>query len=225
MIPDRNRVVYFGSMSRAALLVVAALVSLAGSARVRADAPPPLEVAIERYFAGEQAQGYAWLAAGDASLVAGGTLLAQHNAVMRGMSYPLLAVGLIQAVAGVSSLTRAEQRGANLILEAHTAPAAVRDREAARIGRINRLFKVIKGTEYALLGLGAAGAALGGGLHQDDLLGVGIGVTLEAALMLTLDHFAERRAHNYAEALGGVSLSVSPRSEQTTLVIGITRRF
>ena len=74
MIPDRNRVVYFGSMSRAALLVVAALVSLAGSARVRADAPPPLEVAIERYFAGEQAQGYAWLAAGDASLVAGGTL-------------------------------------------------------------------------------------------------------------------------------------------------------
>ena len=38
----------------------------------------------KRYFHGERDQGYAWLGAGDASLVAGGALLAQQNDIWRG---------------------------------------------------------------------------------------------------------------------------------------------
>ncbi|MSP63994.1 MAG: hypothetical protein EXR72_27360 [Myxococcales bacterium] len=205
------------------MIALGLVLSLPGSAR--ADSRGALDETMGRYFASEEAQGYAWIAAGDASLVAGGALIAQSNGVLRGMSYPLLAVGAIQFIAGLSSLTRTQGRLAALRGDLATGPAAVRDMEAKRIGGINRLFKLIFYTELSLLGLGAAGAGLGYGIHQDQLLGAGIGVVVEAALMLVLDHFAERRAHRYADGLGAIPFTALPGAEGSALVVGFARRF
>lgn len=184
-----------------------------------------LDGAMARYYEGEKAEGVAWLAVGGASLVIGSTLILQDNRVMRGASYPALAVGVIQFIAGVSSLARSDARLEALRHDALNGQAAVRNRESKRIGRVNSLMKIVKYTEYSLAGVGAIGAAVGGSLKQDQILGAGVGLMVECALMLTLDHFAEERALGYFEALRNVSVSVVPRPEGTALMLGFASRF
>ena len=202
-----------------------ALMLLVMAGQAAAEPASALDETATRYFHGERDQGYAWLGAGDASLVAGGALLAQQNDILRGMSYPLLAVGLIQFVAGLSSLARSEARLDVLRRDISADPGAVRGRETKRIDRLNFLFKVIRYTEFSLLGLGAGGAVLGGAIRQDQLLGAGLGLAIEAASMLALDAFAERRAHRYAAGLAALTVAITPRAEGSTLLVGIQHRF
>ena len=211
------------SPSRPPLL--AALLALLAPAAAWGDPPASLDQTMERYFHGERDEGYAWMAAGDASLVAGGALLAQGSGIARGLSYPLLAVGAIQLVAGLSSLARSDGRLDDLRRRSALDPRAVREGEGKRIERLNFLFKVIRYTEYSLLGLGAVGAAVGAGIREDQLLGAGLGLAEEAALMLTLDHFAEQRAHRYGAGLGRLAVAIEPGPEGTALLLGFGRRF
>jgi hypothetical protein len=213
---------------RGSLQCAVALTLVLAGGRARAEpssAGAAVDDAVTSYFAGEYAEGFAWMAVGDASLVGGGTLVAQQNGVMRGMSYPLLAFGAIQFVAGFSSLARSEARAAALRRDAAVDAAAVHRRETRRITRLNVLFRAIRYTEFSLLGLGAAGAIAGGVARQDQVLGAGIGLAVEAALMLTLDHFAEARAHRYADALRAIRVSVAPRAEGSALSLAFTGRF
>jgi hypothetical protein len=180
---------------------------------------------MQRYFAGEQAEGFAWIAVGDASLAAGGAALAQSNPILRGLSYPLLAVGLIQFVAGFSSLTRTDGRVAAQLAAIAADPARAHAAEVKRIDRLNFLFRLIRYTELTLLGLGAGGAVVGGVLGVDQLTGAGIGVAVEAALMLTLDHFAEARAHRYARGLGSITVGAARDPIGPSLLLGLSRRF
>lgn len=207
---------------RTALL---ALLLCGSTARAEPISGPAFSSTLSDYFAGEQAEGWAWIAVGDASLAAGGVALAQSNGVLRGLSYPLLAVGLIQFVAGFSSLGRTEGRVAAALRTIDADPARAYSAEVARVGRLRFLFRLIRYTELSLLCVGAAGGVVGGVLKQDQILGAGIGVTVEAALMLVLDHFAEARANRYARLLGALTLAPAQAAAGPSLVIGLTRSF
>jgi hypothetical protein len=222
---DLEMMTVSGSLRTCLLAAMALLLSGATAHADPGAAAAALDESAVRYFEGEKAQGPAWQAAGDASLVAGGTLLAQRNDILRGMSYPLHAVGVIQFVAGFSSLTRTDGRLAALRREIASAPAAIHARETKRIDRLSLLFRVIKYTEFSLLGVGVAGMIAGGAARQDQILGAGIGLAVEAAAMLTLDHFAEERAHRYAHALHAISFAVAPTDHGTTLSLSFTGRF
>jgi hypothetical protein len=69
-------------------------------------------------------------------------------------------------------------------------------------------FRVYRGVELVLVGLGAL-ALLGGGRRQ-TVRAVGLGVALQAGLLFTLDLFAERRGAEYLGALRGEAAEARP---------------
>ena len=130
--------------------------------------------AITRYFAGEQAQGGAWIAVGLAMTIA--MSIAERTAE-RAMVWPLGAVALIQIAAGLWLQLATDGRVAKLLVD----PEVVA-RETKRMRGVVRTFVVLE-----LLWL--AGIA------------VGIGLAVAAAAMLGQDLAASRRAGRYLSEL------------------------
>jgi hypothetical protein len=73
--------------------------------------------------------------------------------------------------------------------------------------RINVQFALIKGLEMVLLVGGVAMAAAGAGVREQTVSGVGLGLALQSAALLTFDLFAARRALRYTDSLTRFSMA------------------
>ncbi len=178
-----------------------ALVAVTLVAQVaRADGPAAADAAMQQYFAGEQAEGYAWFALGAPALAVGGALAQRGGDGALGAGIPLLAFGAIQLAAGLWLIGVTEPRVAGLRRElADGAPVVAR--EAARMRGVERSFVVLRWSEIALAAAGAATGIAGAATGRDLLTGIGFAVAVESAIMLLLDGLAARRARRYAAAL------------------------
>lgn len=154
-------------------------------------------------FAVEKQESVLFVAAGAVALLAAAMLL-RGGGPYRAMAWPLLAVGIIQLAVGGSVFVRTDRQVA--VLEARLAadPGAYRAEERARMERVMAAFRLYKAVEIALL---ATGVALVLAFpRREGLYAAGIGLVLQAALMLVLDLFAEKRGRDYLDAvarLGG----------------------
>jgi len=156
-----------------------------------------------KYFLGEKNQGYGWGLAGGAALTLGAGLWTVDKPFERAMSYPILAVGLVESVVAVLSLVRPDGRiKANEERIAQN-PGLFLNEERARIRTVNRFFVGIEifETAVAITGIGLVGA----GLHDHDktLEGVGTGLVVQGAAMFLLDSIAHERAVRYENLLLG----------------------
>lgn len=176
-----------------------ALIALMLAAQL-ARADGSVEAPLREYFAGEQAEGYAWFALGAPALAVGGALVGRSDDLSRGLSYPLLAFGAIQLLAGLWLLGVTEGR-VERYHRAIVAGEPVREREQARLRGLDRSFAILKWSEVGLLVAGAATAVAGLATGRDLATGIGIAVAVESAIMLILDGLAARRARRYAAAL------------------------
>ncbi len=113
----------------------------------------------------------------------------------KAMAYPLIAVALIQLVVGSTVYFRTSGQMAALQAQLQQDSAAFKAEEIERMEVVVKNFKIYKWIEIALLGLGLAltWAKRGGGHWH----AVGVGLLIQASLMLLLDLFAERRADEY----------------------------
>ncbi len=156
-----------------------------------------MQDAMARYFAAEKSESAFFIAAG---LLAFGAsaLYFWHDTVYRGIVFPLVGVGLIQLVVGGTVFFRTDSQVKSLSARLETAPAEFRNEELARMETVNQNFRIYKIIEIALL---AAGIALALWKRNDLLYSAGIGLILQAGLMLVFDLFAERRAEIYVQAI------------------------
>ena len=151
-----------------------------------------------RYFSEEKAESWLFILVGVVALGASVWLL-RTGSSYRGMAYPLIAVGLIQIVVGGSVAFRTDAQVAALTAQLASSPSAFQLAEVPRMEVVMRNFALYKGVEIALL---LVGVALTYAFRQKELVyGIGVGLVMQASLMLVLDLFAERRGDEYLSAL------------------------
>jgi hypothetical protein len=152
------------------------------------------------YFTAEKQEALLFMLVGAAAVAVALVLLVRRQRY-RGMAYPLVAIALIQLTVGATVYFRTDAQVAALQAQRQQAPAAFKADETRRMQAVVRSFDVYKVVEIALLAIGL-GLALG--LRRHELWhAVGVGLTLQAALTLVLDLFAEKRADDYVKLVLG----------------------
>jgi len=152
--------------------------------------------AVSSYFDAERAESLLFIGIGALALAACAYyVLARRPAFFKGMALSLAIVALIQLVVGITVFVRSPQDDARVHAALQADRAHIAAVEVPRMQAVARNFVLYRWIELALLLLGAvlvARAARGSAVR-----GAGLGLALQAALMLALDLFAERRAEAY----------------------------
>jgi hypothetical protein len=150
------------------------------------------------YFHAEKQEALLFLLVGVAALLASGLLL-RGDGPWRSMAWPLTAVAAIQVVVGLTVFLRTDAQLAGLVANLASDPAACRAEELARMSRVMWSFQVYGLIELLLIAAGVALAALQPG--RQSLYAIGVGLVIQASLMLVLDLFAAQRGRAYLEAI------------------------
>jgi hypothetical protein len=153
---------------------------------------------LARYFAGERAASALVLVCAAAAGALSAWLVAVRSPY-RAMAWPLVLIGLVQLVVGATILLRTPGQAARLGERLRSSPSAYKTEETTRMQRVQRRFVLYKRVEIGLLALGLAFASVEG--YGRTLYAVGMGLMLEAGLMLALDLVAERRGQRYLETV------------------------
>lgn len=156
-----------------------------------------LEPQLREYFTAEKQESVFFVAFGVLSLVLGVLFFLRGGDGLRGAAFPVAIVGLIQVVVGGAVWMRTDQQIAELVALVGSTPARYVTEEGARMATVNKWFDIYKMIEIALAVVGALLLVLGKTGGRGVLLGVGAGLCIQAAIMLTLDLFAEARADRY----------------------------
>lgn len=150
------------------------------------------------YLSAEKHESLLFLAIGMAALIAS-WLIYRHAARYKGMIGPLVAIAAIQIVVGGTVFLRTDVQLAELQRKRIVAPAAFKAEEGRRMSGVMRNFGLYKAIEATLLGVGIVlGAALRRRAYWHAF---GLGLALQAAVMLALDFVAESRGQHYLDAV------------------------
>ena len=151
---------------------------------------------IVRYFQAEKSASVLFVLAATLAVLISIFLINSANEY-RWMAAPLLAIALLQAVAGSTVLLRTNQQVARLTDQLDSDPLDYRAQELARMTTVQSSFRLYRAIEVAVL---LGGVALTYGLRSRlSWYAVGIGCIAQGALMLVFDLIAEHRAEVYVE--------------------------
>ena len=154
--------------------------------------------AMHTYFAGELREAWVFGAAGIVTAGGAAALFAAHDDLYRGAAFPMAIVGVVQLAAGIVLLARTDAQVSDLDARLDRGKRAFLDLEAPRMQRVRSEFGALEVTELALLVAGLGLASFGGARRDHRLTGIGGGLALQSALMLTFDAHASARAEAYA---------------------------
>jgi len=147
-----------------------------------------------RYFAAEKSESLLFIGVGIIALILA-VVLWRGSGAIRGMAIPLAAVALIQLTVGATVYLRTDGQVATLAQQLKQAPDAFKRAETTRMRRVMTSFQWYKALEVGLILLGLASAIL---RRPPSLaFGIGVGLVLQAGLMLALDFPAEHRGQEY----------------------------
>jgi hypothetical protein len=156
--------------------------------------------AVRIYVGGERALGFALTAVGALALAAIYFVWrTQPTSFAAGFAIPLVVFALGAGVGGAFLERRSTDQIARFSLEARERPAELVAAETARMTRVNANWPRIKLVWAALASIGFV---LLLAVKRDGASGVGLALVLVAALLTSVDVFAERRARIYTAALG-----------------------
>ena len=158
---------------------------------------------IEKYFIAEKQQSLLFVMLGVAAIVIALIgLFYWKTQFWKGASIPLILIALIQIIVGYTVYARTDKQRTDLVYAFDMDPYKLRNEEVPRMEEVNKNFSTYKWTEIILFVAGIA-LALVYRTNPDKQLIVGIGVALaiEAALMFGADFIAEKRAGSYTTGL------------------------
>jgi hypothetical protein len=121
----------------------------------------------------------------------------------KGLAIPLVLIALVQITVGGSVFFRTDKQIATLEILYKEQPKAFADQELSRIIPVNKNFIIYRNVELAFI---VIGLGLFFFLRRSDFwYGIGVGMFIQGALMLSLDMFAERRGNIYQKQLTNIS--------------------
>ena len=150
------------------------------------------------YFDAERFGALLFLLAG-AVAIALALVLLRRRSSLRGMAVPLVVVALVQLGVGFTVWQRSPAQAASSLQQLRETPAAFLRVERARMRTVISDLQRYRSLQLGLLALGMALVVL---LRQREFwFAFGLGLVLQAVLLLALDHFAQARALDYFDAL------------------------
>jgi hypothetical protein len=155
---------------------------------------------VSSYFDAERAESLFFIGVGALALAAcAWVVVARRPAFFKGMALSLAIVALIQLAVGITVFVRSPQDDARVHAALQADRAHIAAVEVPRMQAVVRNFVLYRWIELTLLLVGAVLVARA--RRGSAVRGAGLGLALQAALMLALDLVAERRAATYLEFL------------------------
>ena len=158
---------------------------------------------IEKYFMAEKQESLLFMIIGVVALVLAIVFFFfLKTNFYKGAAIPLVLVGLIQLVVGFTVYRRSDADRIRNVYAYDMNPAQLKNEELPRMQKVNKNFTVYSWIEIVLV---LAGLALVLWFRKDPFklfwFGAGLTLTIQAAIMLAADNFAEKRAQAYTKGI------------------------
>ncbi|MEP6750728.1 MAG: hypothetical protein ABJB86_23540 [Bacteroidota bacterium] len=158
---------------------------------------------IEKYFLAEKQLGLLFIIIGSIAIaLAIVFFFLLKTPFYKGAALPLLLIGFIQLIAGVSVYQKSDKNRIDNVYAYDMNPGKLKNEELPRIKTVVKNFSVIKWVETALI---TAGLALvfyyRANADKAFWFGLGIALTIQALIMFLADTSAEKRAIQYEKGI------------------------
>lgn len=151
---------------------------------------------IKTYFTAEKNESLLFMLMGITALAFSAySLVKWSEPYYKGLAMPLILIGIIQMVVGGSVYFRTDKQIADLEKIYQTNTTDFKTQETPRMETVMKNFSLYKNIEIAFVLFGVLLIVFA--RSRDFWLGIGVGMLLQGAIMLTLDIFAERRGTAY----------------------------
>jgi hypothetical protein len=167
---------------------------------------------IEKYFVAEKGESLIFLILGLLAISLSIFFYSYlKSTIYKGAAVPLMVIGLIQAIVGYSVYSKADQQRISIVYAYDMDPGKLKNEELPRMQKVNQRFVIYRWIEISLVLAGLVIVILYRQKpDQQFLLGLGLAVALEAAIMLSADYFAEKRAAIYTQQIKSFVQKSSP---------------
>ena len=171
------------------------------------------KAAVETYFNAEKQASLFFMGIGlVAAIVALLLFFYFKNTWGRGAALPVLIIGLLQIVMGYTVYNRSDDQRKDIVYKMDLDPGAIKSKEIPRMQQVMRQFVMFRYAEIGFLLMGLVLYFLF--KNQPDKqwwTGFGIGLLIQAGILLVADGIAERRGRLY---LDGLQSSVGNAAER-----------
>lgn len=159
---------------------------------------------VVNYFTGEKAESYIFLVLGIVGIVIGCYLFwVRCSSFWKGFAIPLILVALLEIIVGTTLIYRSPKDIKRVESYVKNEQSKILTDEIPRMEKVMRNFVMFRYTEIALMMMGIliylAFAKF------DFWKGLGLGLFIQASIVLALDYFAESRGSIYLDYLNSVS--------------------
>jgi hypothetical protein len=157
-----------------------------------------------KYFNGEKVESYFFILIGVIALVlAFYFFLVLKTSFWKGVAIPFVIVALLELVVGYTIVTRSPLDIKRVESFIKKEPQNIKSLEIPRMAKVLKNFVVFRYIEIALILLGII--LMYSSMNDTFWRGIGLGLFIQASIVLSLDFFAERRGHIYLEYLTQIS--------------------
>lgn len=153
-----------------------------------------------KYFNGEKAESYIFILIGVIALaMALYFIFVLKTAFWKGLAIPFIIVASLEFIVGYTIVTRSPKDIIRVETFIQKEPLSIKTLEIPRMEKVMSNFVVFRYAEIALIILGIA--LMYSSMNDTFWRGIGLGLFIQASIVLCLDFFAERRGHTYLEHL------------------------
>jgi hypothetical protein len=158
---------------------------------------------IEKYFIAEKQESLLFIVFGLAAIVLSLYFyFMQRTPLSKGLAIPILIIGLVQVVVGFTVYSRSDRQRIDNVYAYDMNPSRLQSEELGRMKTVNKNFVIYRWMEIICLAVGILLVVVFCKIESRQLfLGIGLGLAVQAAIMLCADFFAEQRALKYTRGI------------------------
>ena len=157
-----------------------------------------------KYFNGEKAESYLFLVLGIMGLVISSYLFfLKVSSYWKGFAIPFILVSVLEIIVGISLIYRSPKDIIRVENYIKNEQIKLKIEEIPRMEKVMKNFVVFRYVEIALIFIGAI--LYFAFANSDFCRGLGLGLLIQASVVLLLDYLAERRGFIYLEYLNSIS--------------------
>jgi hypothetical protein len=151
---------------------------------------------VVKYFNGEKAESFVFIAIGIVALImAFYFIVILKTSFWRGVALPFMLVALLEFIVGYTIVKRSPKDISRVESFIKVQPSKIASDEIPRMEKVMKNFVVFRYVEICLIVLGII--LMYSSLNDTFWRGIGLGLFIQASIVLSLDFFAERRGHEY----------------------------
>lgn len=155
---------------------------------------------IIKYFNGEKSESYVFIIIGlFAFALALYFIFVLKSSFWKGVAIPFLIVALLEFIVGYTIVNRSSKDIVRVETFIKNQTQNIKTDEIPRMDKVLSNFVIYRYVEIALIVLGIV--LMYSSMNDTYWRGIGLGLFIQASIVLSLDFFAERRGHIYMEYL------------------------